>query len=207
MKLFLASEGKHPQTIEKLKNFIDGTLSDKKVAYVVTAANGEFMGAWKASQTIQVVRLLFPNFTIIELEDYQHRDVIQTIESADILWVAGGYTGYLLYWMRRSGLVNVLSQFLEKGLIYVGSSAGSMACSTSQKASNWYLREPEPGAECIPGLGLIDFEIYPHYDESLLPDIKKLWTHGKLALLKDGEVITKVDHQITWLGEQRWLEK
>lgn len=206
MKLFLASEGKNPQTINKLKTFIGNDLASKKVAYVVTAANGEFMGAWKASQTIQVVQPLFPSFTIVELEDYQHRDVIQTIKSADILWVAGGYTGYLLYWMRRSGLVNMLPLLLEKGLIYVGSSAGSMACSTSQEASNWYLREPEPGAEFIPGLGLIDFEIYPHYDESLLPDIKKLWTHGKLALLKDGEVITKVDDQINWLGEERWLE-
>lgn len=206
MKLFLASEGKNPQTIDKLKTFIGNDLASKKVAYVVTAANGEFMGTWKASQTIPIVRPLFPNFTITELEDYQHRDVIQTIKSADILWVAGGYTGYLLYWMRRSGLVDILPQLLEKGFIYVGSSAGSMACSTSQEASNWYLREPEPGAEFIPGLGLIDFEIYPHYDEALLPDIKKLWTHGKLALLKDGEVITKVDNQTTWLGEERWLE-
>lgn len=206
MKLFLASEGKHPQAINNLQAFIGPDFSHKKVAYVVTAANGEFMGAWKASQSIQVVRPLFSNLTILELEDYQHRNVIQTIESADILWVAGGYTGYLLYWMRRSGLVDILPQLLGKGLTYVGSSAGSMACSTSQEASNWYLREPEPGAEFIPGLGLIDFEIYPHYDESLLPDIKKLWTHGKLALLKDGEVITKVDDQINWLGEERWLE-
>lgn len=206
MKLFLSSEGKHPETIAKLKTFIGTGLASKKVAYVVTAGNGEFHGAWRASETIQVIRPIFPKLTIVELEDYQHRDVIQTIESVDILWVAGGFTGYLLYWMRRSGLVDKLPQLLEQGLIYVGSSAGSMACSTSQEASSWYLREPEPGAEFIPGLGLIDFEIYPHYEESLLPDIKKLWTHGKLALLKDGEVITKAENQITWLGEERWLE-
>lgn len=207
MKLFLASVGKHPDTIEKLNTFVDGKLSDKKVAYVVTAANGEFYGAWKTSESIKVFKPLFPKLTIVELEKYQQDPVLQTIESADILWVAGGFTGYLLYWMRRCGLAEHLPQLLGKGLIYVGSSAGSMACSPTQSASDWYLREPELGAELIPGLGLIDFEIYPHYDESLLPEIEKHWHKGKLALLKDGEVITRIDNKITWLGKERWLEK
>ncbi len=206
MKIFLSSEGKHPKTIEKLKTFVDGKLSDKKVAYVVTAANGEFYGAWKASESIQVIKPLFPKFTIVELEDFQQRDVLQTIKSADILWIAGGFTGYLLYWMRRCGLAQKLPNLLDKGLVYVGSSAGSMACSHTQSASDWYLREPEPGAELIPGLGLIDFEIYPHYQEEFLPEIEKHWHKGRLALLKDGEVITKVNDTITWLGEERWLE-
>jgi peptidase E len=206
MKLFLASEGKHPDTIEKLKSFFNGNLSDKKVAYVVTAANGEFYGAWKASESIKVIQALFPKFDIVELENHRQLPVLQAIEAADILWVAGGYTGYLLYWMRRCGLAQKLPNLLDKGLVYVGSSAGSMACSQTQSASDWYLREPEPGADLIPGLGLIDFEIYPHYDESLLPEIKKHWKKGKLALLKDGEVITKINNIITWLGEERWLE-
>ncbi|MEK7526626.1 MAG: hypothetical protein AAB546_04050 [Patescibacteria group bacterium] len=40
MKLFLASEAKHPDSIEKLKKFIGG-FEGKSIAYVPTAANGE----------------------------------------------------------------------------------------------------------------------------------------------------------------------
>jgi peptidase E len=206
MKLFLASEGDHPKTIDKLRGSVEGKLSDINVACIVTASNGISLGSWKKDESINGMSSLFSQFSVVELENYARSDVIQKIKSVDMLWVVEGMAGYLLYWFRRSKLDQLLPTLLDRGLMYVGSSSGSMICSPTLNCSEWFIGEPEPGAKLIPGLGLIDFEIYPHYDESLLPEIKKHWKKGKLALLKDGEVITKINNKITWLGEERWLE-
>jgi dipeptidase E len=204
-KLFLASEGVDPKTLIKLRRFIGGSFKGKKIAYVPTAANGDHYGAWKSGGSIKVVPNLGADFKLIELESCVYQDVYSQIKGADILWIAGGQTGYLLYWFRRSGLDKKLHEILDSGTVYVGSSAGSMACSMTQYTSEWYLGEPELGASLLPGLGLIDFEIYPHYEEKLLPQIKKLWKKGELYLLKDGEVITVVGDKVEVLGKKRIL--
>lgn len=206
MKLFLASEAKHPDTIQKLRTYIGGSFQNKKIAYIPTAGNGEFYGGWKGGGSINTVQSLGADLNIIELEDCAFRDVIAEIRGADILWIAGGMSGYLAYWMRRTELDKALPDILKDGTLYVGSSAGSMVCSTTQRVGEWYLGEPEPGAGVIPGLGLIDFEIYPHYEDDLLSEIKMHWKAGELYLLKNGEVITVEDGKVDVLGETRIIK-
>ena len=116
-------------------------------------------------------------------------------------------SGYLLYWIRRLELDKILPELLNSGLLYVGSSVGSMICSKTQDLADWYIGEPEPGASVIPGLGLIDFEIFPHYTEDLYSEINKHWEKGKLCLLKNGDVVTKVGEKIKILGEEKYLIK
>jgi dipeptidase E len=144
---------------------------------------------------------------VTELEDRSYKNVISEIKGADILWMAGGMTGYLLYWIRRVELDKALPEILDSGTIYVGSSAGSMACSKTQNLLEWYVGETEPGASVLPGLGFIDFEIYPHFEDGVLPEIKKRWKKGKLYMIKNGEVITLDNNEVNVLGEERVLEK
>lgn len=206
-RLFLASEAKHPKSIELLKKFVGGNFKDKKIVYVPTAANGDFYQSWKASKTLPIAQSLTNNLEVVELESYYYQDVEEKIRSADILWMAGGQTGYLLYWLRRLELDKNLPKILENGPIYVGSSAGSMVCSKTQYASEFYFTEPEKGASIFPGLGIIDFEIYPHYEEKWLPKLKNIWKKefGDLWLLKNGEVITVEGDKVNVLGEKRIL--
>jgi dipeptidase E len=205
MKLFLASEAKHPESIKKLEKFVDG-FKGKRVVYIPTAANGEFYGSWKTGGSIKIAKSLGFDLDVVELEDYYKTDVIKKISKAEVLWMAGGLAGYLLYWIRRVQLDKVLPEILSKGTIYVGSSAGCMICSKNQKVSEWYLGEPEPGASLLPGLGYTDFEIYPHYEEKDLSEIKKHWKKGELYLLKNGEVITVVDDKVEVLGKKRVIK-
>lgn len=207
MKLFLASEAKHPESIKKLKTFVGGDLKDKRIVYIPTAANGEYWGSWKIGESVKVAKSLTNYFKIIELENQYKENIFSEIEKADVLWIAGGFSGYLLYWIRRTKFDKKLPEILSKGTIYVGSSAGSMVCAKTQYVSEWHLLEREPGGSLISGLGLIDFEIYPHFEDEKLPEIKKLWKKGELYLLKNGEVITVIDEKIEVLGEKRVLKK
>ncbi len=46
-KLFLASEAMHPKSLERLKEFINDDISNKNIAYIPTAQNGNSYGAWE----------------------------------------------------------------------------------------------------------------------------------------------------------------
>lgn len=207
MKLFLASEAKHPESIEKLRTFING-FSGKSIAYIPTAANGENpYGEWeKDSETWKLVNTLGARVTPVVLEEYKNASVLDALKDKDVIWFAGGACGYLMYWIRRCELDKHLPKLLGAGSVYVGSSAGSMVTAPTLAVSEWYLGEPEVGANLLPGLSLVDFEVYPHYEEVMLPQIKKHWQGKKLYLLKNGEVITVVNGKITILGEKRFLE-
>ncbi len=203
MKLFLASEAKNEATFKKLNEYIGG-FKGKTIAYIPTAANGEEpFGSWKeSSDTWKMILNLGARVTGVQLEDYKNSSVIQELKNKDILWFAGGYPGYLMYWIRRCEVDKALPELLETSL-YVGSSAGSMVTSNHLGITEWYLGEEEPGADVIPGLGLVDFEIYPHYEESMLEAIKKHYKGNKLYLLKNGEEIVVEDNNVRVSGEER----
>jgi dipeptidase E len=209
MKLFLAAKAINPKSLERLTEFVGGSFKGKTITYVPTASNGEFYGAWKGGNSLQVALSLGANVNIVELESNNYRSIKSQIKGTNILWVAGGMSGYLLYWMRRCELDKAIPEILDSGTIYVGSSAGSMVCSKSQNVGEWFIGEQEPGASFIPGLGLIDFEIYPHYEDELRAQIEEKWQEGqgKLYLLRNGDVITKVGGEIKVLGEEVILDR
>ncbi|HYD34799.1 MAG TPA: Type 1 glutamine amidotransferase-like domain-containing protein [Vitreimonas sp.] len=206
MKLFLASEAKHPTTLGHLNTFVSG-LKGKKIAYIVTAANGEAWGSWKTSRTLPIVKSEGAEVEVIELENYKTHDILTPLKTADIIWCCGGSSSYLLYWMHRTQTITLIPELIKAGTVYVGSSAGSMACSRTQTLAEWYFGENEPGASLIPGMGLIDFEMYPHYRDELLPQIQAQWQTGQLYLLKDGEAIILEESQVKVLAEERKLDK
>lgn len=213
MKIFLASEAKHPESMLKLKSFVGG-FEGKSIAYVPTALNGEELyGDWERnSSSWKLVQTLGANVTSVVLEEYKDVSVVDVLREKDIIWFAGGACGYLMYWLRRCELDHFLPELLASGAVYVGSSAGSMVTAHSLGIAEWYLDEEEKGVGVIPGLGLVDFEIYPHYEESMYESIKEKRQNenqfrGKtpLYLLKNGEAITVENNVITVLGEKRIL--
>lgn len=206
MKLFLASEAK--ATIGPIEKFVNKPLGECEIAYIVTAANGEMgYGSWRGSETIQIVEGLGAKLTVVELENYKLENTFEKISGKDVIWFAGGMPGYLLYWIRRVRLDKELPKLLKKGMVYVGSSAGSMIVGPTNYMAENFPSDQELGAGIIPGLGYVDFEILPHYEDSWLPMVKRYWKKGRLCLLKNGEAITVVNGHIAVLGEERFVNK
>jgi len=204
MKLFLASKARHPESMKKLEVFVDG-FKDKTIAYIPTAENGESLyGSWKTkSETWKLVNTLGAKVEPIVLEEYKNSSVNEALKSKDIIWVAGGMCGYLMYWIRRCELDKNIREILNTGPIYIGSSAGSMICSPSLTIAEQYPGDEEHGAGVIPGLGLVNFDILPHFEDSMMKSIKSVYKGKELYLLKDGEAITVIDNKVEVLGEER----
>lgn len=203
MKLFLASEAKHPKTIAKLKEYIGG-FAGKTLAYIPTAANGEEgWERWREGETWQLVKTLKAKVDLVQLEELEVSEILRRLEGKDIIWMAGGYCGYLMYWLRRRELDKKLRRFIEKGSLYVGSSAGAMITAKTLEVAEWYMGEGEVGASIFPGLGWVDFDFYPHFEDEMLPQIKRHYTGKKIYLMKNGEEILVEDDKVKVVGKER----
>jgi dipeptidase E len=205
MRLFLASRFTDPKTVEKLSDYIGG-YKNKKIAYIPTAANGEEGwehwkekndGSWKFINTLGAI------VRPIVLEEYRNDSVIKELSGNDIIWFAGGMPGYLMYWIRRCGIDLHIKNLLDNGAMYFGGSAGAMVAGKTLDISSWGFVDSERGSEEIKPMGLVDFDIFPHFQDELLPKIKEKYKGDKLYLLKDGEEIIVEDGKVTVIGEER----
>jgi dipeptidase E len=99
---------------------------------------------------------------------------VPLVQEADALLVYGGDVLYLCYWMRQSGLADLLPQ-LPRETVYVGVSAGSMVVTPyfGKAYDDWFCRQP-PASHLPKGderaLGLMDFSVFPHLDHPESPD-------------------------------------
>ncbi|HWS48639.1 MAG TPA: Type 1 glutamine amidotransferase-like domain-containing protein [Candidatus Methanoperedens sp.] len=209
MNLFLAAEAKNPLSIKKLEEMVGG-FRDKKIAYIPTAANGDKDGweKWKEGGSWNVINTLGAKVTLIVLEKYGDKSVLKLLEGQDIIWFAGGMAGYLMYWLKRCGIDKNLKNILEKNNSwFVGSSAGSMVMGQSLDVGEWFFMDEEIGSVDIKPMGFVDFDIFPHYEENLLEQIKKNHKRNKLYLLKNGEEIIVRNGIMELVGEERILVK
>jgi len=113
---------------------------------------------------------------------------VPAVEETDALLVWGGDPLYLSYWMRQSGLTDLLPS-LRREAVYVGVSAGSMAVSSLFGESYSHPRSSSgnpltsedvvfatPQGEVTKtfvtaqGAGLVDFGLIPHVDHVDHPD-------------------------------------
>jgi len=121
------------------------------------------------------------------------------------LLVDGGDPLYLSYWMRQSGLADLLPSLRA---VYVGLSAGSMVMTPSigQDFVRW--TPPTGGDET---LGIVDFSIFPHLDHPELPentmaDAEK-WAAsipGPAYAIDDETAIQVVDGAVSVVSEGHW---
>ena len=127
------------------------------------------------------------------------------VQEADVLLVNGGDPVYLNYWMRQSGLADLLPSLRA---VYVGLSAGSMvmAPNIGEDFINW-----TQSADGDQGLGIVDFAIFPHLDHEDLPtntmaDAEQ-WAANMPApgyAIDDETAIKVIDGAIEVVSEGHW---
>ena len=89
---------------------------------------------------------------------------VSKLHETDALLVGGGDCQYLVYWMKQSGLAELLPSLLRK-IVYVGLSAGSMVMTSF---GTTYGNHTLP-ADSPKSLGLVDIALHPHLDYESFP--------------------------------------
>ena len=133
---------------------------------------------------------------------------VAAVEQVDALLVWGGSPLYLCYWMRHSGLADLLPS-LRPEAVYVGTSGGAMVATPDFGGDTYDDSEPLAGSD--EALGLVDFSVFPHLEREDMPDTSlaniERWAAGLSVpayAIDDQTAIRVVDGNVEVVSEGHW---
>jgi dipeptidase E len=218
MKLLLTSAGiKNPSINEALVGLLGKPIAESSALCIPTALYGHPMAgpgnAWRfisgREPQTPMCELGWKSLGVLELTALPSIDKarwVPLVQETDVLLVGGGDSLYLCYWMRQSGLADLMPSLRET--VYVGLSAGSMVMTPriGEDFVNW--KPPTGGDET---LGVVDFSIFPHLDNLELPENTmadaERWAAGLGApayAIDDETAIQVVDGTLDVVSEGHW---
>lgn len=237
MKLLLTSSGISNASInDALVDLLGKPIAESNALFIPTAIYPFPGGAGMAYQAISgksqspLCGLGWKSLGVLELTALPSIDRnawLPSVEAADALLAWGGDPLFLAYWMRQSGLAEVLPAVLRK-TVYVGVSAGSMA--TASTFAEAYSHPPSGANSALKteeivlpqgdigrtfamahGAGLVDFALIPHLENKNHPDASlanaEKWA-AKLPVpvyaIDDQTAIKVTDGNVEVISEGRW---
>jgi dipeptidase E len=176
MKLLLTSSGISNPSIEDALVGLLGKPIAESSALIVPTAIYPFpegpSGAWRAicgHASGRLSEVGWKSLGVLELTALPSIDEeswIPVVRETDALLVWGGHVMYLCYWMRQSGLADLLPSLSE--LVYVGVSAGSIVMTPYNGDVEFNLQTIPEGSDVARegdrALGLVDFTVRVHVD-------------------------------------------
>jgi dipeptidase E len=237
MKLLLTSAGvSNPSIQDALVGLLGKPIAESSALVIPTAIYpfpGGAVGAFQAITGVAkspLVDLGWKSVGVLELTALPsiEREVwATTVREADALLVWGGDPVYLAYWMKHSGLADLLPS-LRPEMVYVGVSAGSIAMASlfgetyrdqpkciGERLSSEEIVFTRPEGEMTvtlvmaEGAGLVDFAIIPHveFDDHLDVANAEKWA-GRLPVpayaLDDATAVTVIDGSVEVVSEGQW---
>jgi dipeptidase E len=217
MKYLLTSGGiKNPSIHNALIDLLGKPIAESNALCIPTAGYGHPQGspggAWRfitGRATTPMCELGWKSLGVLELTALPSIDEerwVTWVRETDVLLVNGGDALYLSYWMRQSGLADLLPSLRET--VWVGLSAGSMVMTPRIGADFVGWKPPSGGDET---LGIVDFSICPHLAPDGMPGNSmaeaEQWAAGIAGLayaIDDETAIKVVDGTVEVISEGHW---
>lgn len=203
MKLFLSSAGLRPEFKDDFLGLLGKDPKKCKVAFIATAADPEPNKAFVKWSTDHIEEAGMSWYEV-DLKGNNADRLRKELAPADIIWVNGGNTFYLLDQARTSGFVNIVKELLQSGKIYYGVSAGSyLACPTIE-AARWKRLDDRNVVNMtdFTSLCLVNFLMIAHYEkrwrEAVENGVKS--TDLPVAVLTDQQAVMVYDGKIKIIG-------
>ncbi len=176
VKLLLTSSSIANASIhDALTNLLEKPIAESSALFVPTGIYpfpGGGARAWEAlsgAGKSPLCNLGWKSLGLLELTaltSIPRESWVPTLRETDALLVWGGHVMYLSYWMRRSGLADLLNTL--ENLVYVGVSAGSIVLTAHNCDYEWNREflppESDVALEGERALGLVDFALGVHLD-------------------------------------------
>jgi dipeptidase E len=176
MKLLLTSSGiSNPSIEDALVGLLGKPISESSALIVPTAIypfpEGP-SGAWRAicgKAPGPLSEVGWKSLGVLELTalpSIKKESWVPLVRETDALLVWGGHVMYLCYWMRQSGLADLLPSLSD--LVYVGVSAGSIVMTPYNGDVAFNLQTIPEGSDATRegdrALGFVDFTVRVHLD-------------------------------------------
>lgn len=221
MKLLLTSSGISNRSIEDaLVGLLGKPIAESSALFIPTAMypfpDGP-AGAWRAltgNAPSPLADAGWKSLGVLEptaLPSIKKESWVPLVQETDALLVWGGHVMYLCYWMRQSGLADLLPT-LDK-TVYVGVSAGSIAVTPyngdAEFNLEWLPEGSDVAREGDRALGLVDFTVRVHVDRegfNTSADVEE-WASGipvPTYALDDQTAVKVTDANVEVVSEGNW---
>jgi len=191
-------------TTDKKLEFLPKPLSEMKMAWVITASKGVDDTSYIQRHKQRMDELGF-DYEEIDIEGKNEKELREILSDKEVVFVEGGNTFYLLKCVRESGFDKVIKELIEKGVIYIGASAGSyIACPTIEMATWRHQDEYDRcGVTNFTGLNLVSFLVIAHYTEEYKEIVKEGISKTKylVRILTDDQALLVRDDGVELVGK------
>lgn len=173
MKLLLTSAGlSNPSIVKAIERLLGKSTKGVKLAFIPTAANVEPGDkSWMIEDLNNYLKAGF-EVDIVDISAIPKNVWLPRLQQAEVIFLGGGNTFHLMYWVKQSGLQEELPNLL-KTRIYAGISAGSCVAGPTIYNSVQNLFGEKYELEIKEGLGLVNFQIIPHLNSPYFEKIRK----------------------------------
>lgn len=140
-----------------------------------------------------------------ELDKEWKPNLLDSLLECDAIHLSGGNTYYFLHWLRRRNMMDTLVQYVARGGVLIGVSAGSILMTPDISTSTLCGDTLIAGETDFSGLGLVDFGFAPHfgdkkYDQAVLRKYSR--EHGTAVYAcRDSGGIVVVDDEVKRIGD------
>lgn len=172
--------------LEAIRETLDGR---RRLLFIPFASSGP------DAYTEVMRRALAP--LAVTVESAREAELPGAIEACEAVFVGGGNSFRLLRSLSRSDALDALRSAVAAGVPYLGASAGSnLACPTIRTTNDMPI--VEPGS--FSALGLVPFQINPHYVDSAPADHQ-----GETRSQRIEEFLEHNDVPVLGMREGSWL--
>lgn len=211
-KILLLSSG-----LGAIKDFVGQPPETVSMVFIPTAGNPDTDVWWIDKDRDALTQMGF-RYVELDITGKSAQELEGALHDADLVYVAGGYTYYLLEQIRSTGFDTVLTDFVRRGGMYVGASAGALIAGPDiEPCSSLDGPEYGPNLKSTKGLGFVPIVPIPHYDMSTRSELIKAITENYKdryeiipitddeAIVSDGTAWQKVESKRSEL-ERKWLD-
>ena len=195
-QLFLSSASDY--VMDDLIKKLPKSPNELNVAFINTAAEVEQGDHWWVRD--EKNKLLEVGFNVDEfsITGMNKEEIEKRFENKQIIYFCGGNTFYLLDQVIKTGCDEIIKEKINNGVIYIGSSAGSMIVGTRiDLVSTIDDKSKAPDLKST-GLDIIDLSILPHWGSDIFHDeyiqgIESMYTEGV-------KILPLTNQQYLWIN-------
>jgi len=183
--------------------------AETNLAHIITASNEVNPHPWRDNDKKEMIKLGI-QVEDIDIKGKTESELRLILKDKDVIYVQGGSPYYLLKYVKESGFDKVVGDLINKGVLYIGASAGSyITCPTIEQALWKKPRRNRHGLiDKEPAMGLIPFLIVAHYEPKFKKDVETGITKTKypVRVLTDDQAILIKDGKEKLVGKGREIK-
>lgn len=207
MKLLLTSAGwwKSPAIGREFIKLVGKKPSEIRIFLVITPIKYLKRNKYILRQFRQFKEFKIPkeNITFFKLNRKIKKADLKNI---DVIFVFGGEPLEYLSRIRKTGLDKAIKNFVKRGGVYLGLSAGSYVVCPTMEVTAWKHPEVDMAkVKNLKALNLVPFLITAHFEEKWRPVVERpaRQTKYEVIALTDKQAILIKDNQRTIIGSGR----